>query len=238
MTSGIAHIRKQEFIPLAESLFNSPEPAEIFDDYLNKAFSIDSRHEINPLRETLIAAVGECLSHEEYKISANAAAVLRKNRILCFRACDLNGIISALCDQVNERRIQPAKEAALALAFFLSTRPSDRELPQWHGSDPMNSPTMENPDLDQRRFVTRVPVDSGYLHEVSPEIAKSAVDALVGNLNRKEYKRSSGWEVAKECSKIGYETRFRSQLHRMVTGFRQSRHLFKSSVERHLNTSG
>ena len=149
------------------------------------------------------------MNHEEYKISTNAAVILRQNMILCHRACDLDEIVSALSHQVNERRIQPAKEAALALAFFLSTRPTDRELPQWHGSDPMTSSTMENPDLDQHRFVDRVPVDSGYLHEVSPEIVEYAIDTLVANLNRKEYKRSSDWVVAKECAKalgaIGYQ---------------------------------
>jgi len=209
MTTGVAHVYKQEFIPLAEALLNSPEPTIIFDDYRNKDLSINRRHEINPLREILIAAVGECLNHAEYKISANAAVILRRNMILCFRACDLNGIVSALSDQVNERRIQPAKEAALALAFFLSTRPNDRELPQWHGSDPMTSSTMENPDLDQHRFVNRAPVDSGYLHEVSPEIVESVVNNLISNLNRKEYKRSSDWVVAKACAKalgaIGYQ---------------------------------
>ena len=61
MTTGVAHVYKQEFIPLAEALLNSPEPATIFDDYRNKDFSVNSRYEINPLREILIAAVGECL---------------------------------------------------------------------------------------------------------------------------------------------------------------------------------
>lgn len=72
----------------------------------------------------------------------------------------------------------------------------------------MTSSTLEE-DLDQHRFVTRAPVDSGYLHEVSPEIVESAVDTLISNLNRKEYKRSSEWVVAKECAKalgtIGYQ---------------------------------
>lgn len=208
MTSGVAHIYKQEFIPLAEALLNSPEPTTVFDDYRNKELSVNSQYEINPLREILIAAVGECLNHEEYTISANAAVILRQNMILCCRACDLNEIVSTLSNQVNERRIQPAKEAALALAFFLSTRPKDRELPQWGGSDPMTSSAMEE-DLDQHRFVSRAPVDSGYLHELSLEIVESAVDNLISNLNRKEYKRSSEWKVAKECAKalgaIGYQ---------------------------------
>ena len=73
----------------------------------------------------------------------------------------------------------------------------------------MASSTIENPDLDQHRFVNRAPVDSGYLHEVSPETLESAIDILISNLNRKEYKRSSDWVVAKECAKalgaIGYQ---------------------------------
>lgn len=207
MTTGTAHIYKKDFIPLAEAILNSSEPGTLFDDIQNKRLSKDIKYEINSLREVLIAAIGECLNHEEYKISANAAFILRQNMILCSRACDLNDIVSALTDQIDDHRIQPAKEAAISLGHFLSTRPNDRDLPQWSGSDPMTSSTELN-DLDQHRFGSGI-VDSGYLHKVSPEIIESAISSLISNLNRKEYKRSSNWVVAKECSKalgaIGYQ---------------------------------
>jgi len=207
MSTGVAHIYQKEFVPLAEALLDSSEPATLFDDFRDKQRTIERQHEIHPLREILIAAVGECLNHEEYKIGANAAVVLRRNMILCRRACDLNDVVSALSQQVNENRIQPAKEAALSLAYFLSTRPNDRKLPQWDGADPMPSSSTEE-GLDQNRFVT-APAGPGYLYEVSPEIAETAIDSLIQNLDRKEYKRSTDWVVAKECAKalgtIGYQ---------------------------------
>lgn len=207
MSTGVAHIHRNEFIPLAEALLNSSEPIASFDEYRNRELDTGTRYEINPLREVLIAAVGECLNHDEYRIGANAAVVLRQNPILCTRACELDTIISKLTEQLQERRIQPAKEAALALAFFLSTRPNDKKLPQWGGSDPMTGETIDK-DLDQHQFVT-APVDPGYLHDVTPEIVEKAINALIQNLDRKEYKRSSEWAVAKECAKaigaIGYQ---------------------------------
>ena len=89
-------------------------------------WNIDKRHQVNSLREILVEAVAECLNHDEFAISANAAVILREHMLLCSRVWDLDALVAALTDQVNERRIQPAKEAATTLAFFLSTRrPTD-----------------------------------------------------------------------------------------------------------------
>lgn len=207
MPTGFSHIHRQQFLPLAEALLESSEPTSLFDEYQNKDFSVGVRHRGDLLRETLIAAIADCLNHDKYNISTNAAALLRKNMILCNRACDLDLIVTDLTNQVNGNSIQAAKEAALALAFFLSTRPSDGELPRWGGSDPMTSTTMVE-DLDQSRFTT-APVDSGYLHKVSPDVAEAAIEALIKNLNRPKSYRSSNWTVANECAKaigaIGYQ---------------------------------
>lgn len=208
MTGGIAHINKKEFTPLVEAVLESDDPKGTFDDYREKNWHIDKQHQVNSLREVLVEAVAECLNHDEFAISANAAVILREHMLLCSRVCDLDALVAALTDQVNERRIQPAKEAATTLAFFLSTRPTDRDLPRWDGSDPMASTSMLE-DLDQHRLIRDVPIDSGYLHRISPATVESATDALISNLNRKEYKRSSEWAVARECAKalgaIGYQ---------------------------------
>jgi len=208
MVSGVSHIHNQDFIPLAEALLSSSKPAALFDDYRKRDRYTENKHEVNSLHETLIAAVVDCLNHKEYEISSSAAIVLRENIILCSRACNMDTIVSSLSDQVNERRIKPSKEAASALAFFLSTRPRTRNLPQWHGSDPMSSSTISE-DIDDHRFGGGGPIEPGYLHEIEPDIVESAIDALISNLDRKEYKRSSDWVVAKECAKalgaIGYQ---------------------------------
>lgn len=207
MSDDIAQIDRREFKPLAEAILESSDSVAIFTNYRDKHFATAHLHADKPLNETLIDAIAHCLNHDNFKIGANAAVILRENVILCSRACDLDALVSALTTQLNDRRIQPAKEAALAIAFFLSTRPSDSKLPQWGGSDPMTSTTMET-DLDQHRFI-EAPVDSGFLERLSQTTVEEAVDALIKNLNRKEYKRSKDWGVSKECAKaigaIGYQ---------------------------------
>ncbi|WP_162993884.1 hypothetical protein [Halalkalicoccus subterraneus] len=203
----MAHIHGKEFVPLAEALLTSSDPATIFDDYRNRKVASRSRFESDRLREILIIAVSECLNHDDYVISTNAAMLLRQNAALCARACELDTVVSDLTEQLNGELVQPAREAALSLAFLLSTRPRDQELPQWRGSDPMTS-SMADRDIDQNQF-TIAPVDSGYLHEITPDIAEDAIEFLIQNLDRKEYKRSSNWVVAKNCAKaigaIGYQ---------------------------------
>lgn len=207
MSTETSTLHRDQFIPLAEAILDSTEPVKIFDSYQSKDRNYRIEDGRDSLLEELIHAIADCLNHDDYQISANAAIILRNNTILCSRSCDINTIVSQLAVQVDQRSINAAKEAGLALGYILSTRPNDRDLPFWGGTDPMASTSIVK-DLDQRRF-SNAPVDTGYLHKVTPDTFDTAVNALIENLDRKEYKNSSDWVVAKECAKalgaIGYQ---------------------------------
>jgi len=207
MSTESPTLHRDQFIPLAEAILDSKEPSEFFDSYLDKDRNHWNEHETASLPEEIIRAIADCLNHNDYQISANAAIILRKNIILSDRSCDINSIVSSLTDQINQRSITAAKEAGLTLGYFLSTRPNDRNLPFWEGTDPMKSTSIVE-DLDQHRF-SDAPVDSGYLDKVDRDTFDTAINVLIENLDRKEYKRSSDWAVAKGCAKalgaIGYQ---------------------------------
>lgn len=208
MCSGVSHVSRGEYIPLIESILNSDQAKDIFSDYFSTPSHPAVKYRVDPLREILITAVSECLNHDNHTISSNAALILRDRDLLCNRACDLTEVVSELTEQLSERRIQPAQEAASAIGTFLSTRPNDSKLPQWDGSPPSpDASTVQ--DLDQHRFANDPIVKSGYLHEVNQDTVIEAIDALIENIDRKQYKRSADWRVAiasaSAIGAIGYQ---------------------------------
>ena len=201
------NLEKKQFIPVVESILASESPQEIFEYRKPIRNTRNDGVETDDLRGVLLSSVVECLAHENYEIASNAARVLRNNRIECHRHCDINSIVSRLTKQLSDRSTTSAEEAAWTLAHFLSTRPSDSKLPNWHQTDPMTTNKIAE-DLDQTRM-WRGPVGEGFLNEVSEDVFEDCIGELSENLDRKKYKRSSNWDVAKACASsigaIGYK---------------------------------
>jgi len=192
------NLEKKQFIPLVESILASDSPHEIFEYRQPVRDARNGGVETADLRGVLLSSVVECLAHENYEIASNAARVLRNNRIECHRHCDINNIVSRLTKQLSDRSTTSAEEAAWTLAHFLSTRPSDSKLPNWHQTDPMTTNKIAE-DIDQTRM-WRGPVGEGFLNEVSEDVFEDCIEELSENLDRKNYERSSNWDVAKACA--------------------------------------
>lgn len=205
--SSTIDLKKKQFMPLVESILSSDSPQEIFEYRQPIRDSGDSGGDTADLRGVLLSSVVECLAHENYEIASNSARVLRNNRIECRRYCDINRIVSRLTEQLADTRTTSAEEAAWTLAHFLSTRPSDSNLPNWHQTDPMTTNKIAE-DIDQTRM-WRGPVGEGFLEEISEDVFIQSIEEVSENLDRKKYKRSSNWDVAKGCASaigaVGYK---------------------------------
>jgi hypothetical protein len=158
-------------------------------------------------RELIFELVVDFLDSDDPQAVRTAARIIRRNKEVYGNSSKLDTIVETLTNITEGQKITTASEASLTLGFLLSTRPRDRDLPNWDGSDPLSQQGMK--DLDQRRLVPETPNGPGFLDKVNNNLVDDAIDALIDNVDRKDYKRSANWDVGEACTLsigfIGYQ---------------------------------
>lgn len=176
-----------------------------FDDHIRASPTGSSAWDF---RELIFQLIVDFLDSDEPQAVRTAARIIRRNKGLYGGLSELDTIVESLTTITGERTITTASEAALTLGFLLSTRPRDRELPSWDGSNPLSQQGMK--DLDQHELVPETPDRPGFIDEVDDSLVDDAIDTLVDNIDRKDYKRSANWDVGEACTLaigfIGYQS--------------------------------
>lgn len=178
---------------------------EQFDNQIRASATGSSARDFHDLVFELVA---DFLDSDDHQAVCTAARIIRRNTGVYGDSSELDDIVETLTGIVGGRKITTATEAALSLGFLLSTRPRNRDLPSWDGSDPLSQGGMM--DLNQQQLVPETPDGPGYIAYVDADIVDNAIDALIENVDRKDYKRSTNWNVGEACTLaigfIGYQS--------------------------------
>lgn len=161
-----------------------------FDDYIRASATGSSAWNF---RELIFELVVDFLDSDDPQAVRTAARIIRRNKSVYGGSSKLDDIVETLTGITGGVKITTAAEAALSLGFLLSTRPRDRDLPSWDDSDPLSQGGMK--DLDQQQLVPEMPDGPGYIADVDDEFVDDAIDALIENVDRKDYKRSTNWDA-------------------------------------------
>lgn len=158
------------------------------------------------LLKSTLTIVSNNLLNENWEIQCRASIILRE--LLYYKHIpNKNDVIRDLITTIHRREIRPAREAALTIGNLLNTRPSDYKLPCWDGNYGPNGCKLR--DIDQREYCDiKPPLNEGVLDDIDEDVIDEAIEELINNLDRKEYKRSKQWAVGKACAQaigfIGY----------------------------------
>lgn len=176
-----------------------------FDDHIRTSATGSSARDF---RELIFQLIVDFLDSDEPQSVRTAARIIRQTKRVYSGSSELDAIVESLTAITNGRRITTASEAALTLGYLLSTRPRDRELPSWDGSNPLSQQGMK--DLDQQELVPQTPDGPGFTDDIDDILVDDAIDVLVDNIDRKDYKRSANWDVGEACTLaigfIGYQS--------------------------------
>jgi len=176
-----------------------------FDDHIRTSTTGSSAWDF---RELIFELVVDFLKSDDPEAVRTAARIIRRNKGVYGSSSELDDIVETLTGITRGRTITTATEAALSIGFLLSTRPRDRDLPSWDGSDPLSQGGMR--DLDQQQLVPETPDGPGYIVDVDADFVDDAINALTENVDRKDYKRSTNWDVGEACTLaigfIGYQS--------------------------------
>lgn len=176
-----------------------------FDDHIRASATGSSARDF---RELIFELVVDFLESDDPQAVRTAARIIRRNKGMYGGWSELDDIVETLTGIAGGRTITTATESALSLGFLLSTRPRDRDLPSWDGSDPLSRGGMR--DLDQQQLVPETPDGPGYIADVDADLVDDAFDTLTENVDRKDYKRSTNWDVGEACTLaigfIGYQS--------------------------------
>ena len=178
---------------------------EQFDDYVRVSATGSAAWDF---RKFVFGLVVDFLDSDDPQTVRTAARIIRRNKGVYGGSSKLDDIVETLTGITDGRKITTAAEAALTLGSLLSTRPRDRDLPSWDGSYPQSQRGMK--DLDQQQLVPETPDGPGFFQDVDNGLIDDAVDALIENVDRKDYKRSTNWDVGEACTLaigfIGYQS--------------------------------
>jgi len=181
-----------------------------FEDHIRASATGSSAWDF---RELIFELIVDFLESDDPEAVRTAARIIRRNKGVYGGSSKLDDIVETLTGITGGRKITTASEAALTLGFLLSTRPQDRDLPSWDGSNPLSQQGMK--DLDQQQLVPETPDGPGFIDDVDDTFVDDAIDALIENVDRKDYKRSTNWDVGEACTLaigfIGYQSPERVQ---------------------------
>jgi len=190
--------------PILES-GNGEKLIRQFDDHICASATGSSAWDF---RELIFQLIIDFLDSEEPQAVRTAARIIRRNKMVYAGSSELDEIVETLTGITSGRTITTASEAALTLGFLLSTRPRDRDLPSWDNSNPLSQRGMK--DLDQQGLTPETPDGPGFIEDVDDTLVDDAIDVLVDNVDRKDYKRSTNWDIGEACTLaigfIGYQS--------------------------------